>query len=307
MEKEIKKNEKKLKKIINAKKVKFDINKVNKELPKFNSLTTKNAHLKEKGLLRPKSSKFAANINNYRFLYDPTNKESGDYTKWVLNLRILDDLKKINKKLLGEPSFYQNDLDKFMKKRKRNRLVKSKSVFEFNTLSNFSQYKHLFRRNDGNHGTFLTGPLLNYKLNLRNDSQSLSLPSKWISNTNSSNDRYYYSCSNFYTDKINGKLTDKNIMRPYKMQFSKTEYNGHKLWVKIAKRDEKKAYEVMGEHLALKPYNDKYIEKNVYKIKELLKDIEKSQARTWYHIKLRNYNNEKDDKFMINKKKWKNW
>ena len=306
MEKEIKKNEKKIKKKLNVKNVKLT-NKEIRKLPDFKSLTTKNASLKDKKVLRPDSSKLLANVNNYRFLFDVSNKESKDNTKWVLNLRTFEDFKKRNRKLLGEPSFYQNDLENFLKKRRRNRLVKSKSAFEFNTLSNFSQYKHLFRRNDGNHGTYLTGPLLNYKLNLRNDSQSSSSPNKWISHTNSDSDRYYYSCSNFYKDKINGKLTDKNIMRPYKMQFSKSEYNGHKLWVKIAKRDEKKAYEVMGEHLALKPYNDRYTEKNLYKIKELLKEIEKSQSRTWYHIKLRNYNEGKDDKFAINKKKWKNW
>lgn len=307
MEKEIKKTEKKIKKKLNVKKVKLGAGKETRNFPNFQSLTTKKASLKDKKLLRPESSKFSANINNYRFLFDVNNKESVDNTKWVLNLRTFEDLKKRNMKLLGEPSFYQNDLEKFLKKRRRNRLVKSKSAFEFNTPSNFSQYKHLFRRNDANHGTYLTGPLLNYKLNLRNDSQSLSAPNKWVSLSNNNSDRYYYSCSNFYKDNISGKLTDKNIMRPYKIQFNKSEYNGQKLWVKVAKRDEKKAYEVMGEHLALKPYNDRYTEKNIYKIKELLKEIEKSQSRTWYHIKLRNYNEGKDDKFNANKKKWKNW
>ena len=91
------------------------------------------------------------------------------------------------------------------------------------------------------------------------------------------------------------------------MGFSKTEYNGHKLWVKMAKRDEKKAYDVMGDHLSLKPYNDKYSEKNVFQINELLKSFEKSQSRTWYHIKLRNYYNDKKDRFSKEQKKWMNY
>ena len=99
-------------------------------------------------------------------------------------------------------------------------------------------------------------------------------------------------------------MTDKNIMRPYKFEFSKSDYNGHKLLIKKAKRDERKAYDVMGDHLSLKPYNDKYSEKNVFQINELLKSFEKSQSRTWYHIKLRNYNDAKKE---YNKKKWRNW
>ena len=90
MEKEIKKNEKKIKKKLNVKNVKLT-NKEIRKLPDFKSLTTKNASLKDKKVLRPDTSKLLANVNNYRFLFDVSNKESKDNTKWVLNLRTFED------------------------------------------------------------------------------------------------------------------------------------------------------------------------------------------------------------------------
>ena len=297
-----------IKKNINRKKIKLEENKETLDLTKltkFKSLTTKHSSLKEKNLLRPISSKFSGNINDYRFLFDATNKESSATTNWVLNLRVFEDFKKKKKRLLGEPSFYQNDLDKFMKR--RNKLTKSKSSIVFNTSSNITQYKHFFRRNDDNHGTYLTTPLLTFNTNLRTHIHTLP-ENKWISNRKINENKFYYSCSNFYKHDIKGKLSDQNIMRPYKMEFSKTSYNGTNLWVKIAKRDERNAYNIMGEHLSLRPYNDEYKEKNVNKIKEFMKGIDVSQSRIWYHMNLRNYNeNIKNDRFNKERKKWKNY
>lgn len=307
MDKEKAPKEKKyIKRNLNIKNVKLDSSKDNLIFPKFKSLSTKNASINEKKLIKSESEKYSVNVNNYRFLFDINNKESKENTQWVINLRVFEDFKKRKKRLLGEPSFYQNDIDKFKNKRKF-KLIKSKSTSNINGLINFTQYKHFFKRHNDNHGTVLTGPLLQYHLKLRNEN-NIQTPKKWISNTSIDDKKYYYSCSNFYKDKIHGKMTDKNIMRPYKIEFNKSEYNGRKLWIKTVKRDEKKAYNIMGDHLSLKPYNDKYTEKNVFRLKELMKSLEQTQARTWYHVKLRNYQDGKnEDKFFNNKKKWKNY
>ena len=301
MENSAKKKKKKIIKMnINKKRIKLEKNKEALNLPKFKSFTTKYSSQKEKKILRPETSNFSGNINNYRFLFDTTNKESSSTTNWVLNLRIFEDYKKIKKKLLGEPSFYQNDLDKFIKK--RNKLSKSKSSMVFTTLSNISQYKHFFKRFNDNHGTYLTNDLLNYNMNLRTDIHTLP-ENKWISNRKINLNKFYYSCSNFYKNDIRGKLSDQNIMRPYKMDFSKTSYNGADLWVKTAKRDEKTAYNVMGDHLSLRPYNDEYKVKNINNIKEFMKGINACQSRLWYHMNLRSYNeNIKNDRFFKDKK-----
>ena len=306
MENSAKKKKKKIIKMnINKKRIKLEKNKEELNLPKFKSFTTKYSSQKEKKILRPETSNFSGNINNYRFLFDTTNKESSSTTNWVLNLRIFEDYKKIKKKLLGEPSFYQNDLDKFIKK--RNKLSKSKSSMVFTTLSNISQYKHFFKRFNDNHGTYLTNDLLNYNMNLRTDIHTLP-ENKWISNRKINLNKFYYSCSNFYKNDIRGKLSDQNIMRPYKMDFSKTSYNGADLWVKTAKRDEKTAYNVMGDHLSLRPYNDEYKVKNINNIKEFMKGINACQSRLWYHMNLRSYNeNIKNDRFFKDKKMWINY
>ena len=301
------KNNKKIfiKKNINRKKIRLEENKETQDLTKFKSLTTKSTSLNEKNLLRPISSKFSVNINDFRFLFDATNRESSVATRWVLNLRVFEDFKKTKKRLLGEPSFYQNDLEKFIKK--RNKITKSKSSIIFNTSTNITQYKHFFKRNDDNHGTYLTTPLLTFNTNLRTDIHTLP-KNKWISDRNVNTNKFYYSCSNFYKRDIKGKLIDQNIMRPYKIEFSKTAYNGTNLWVKSAKRDERNAYNIMGQHLSLRPYNDAYKEKDVNKIKEFMKGIDVSQSRIWYHLNLRNYNeNIKNDRFNKERKKWKNY
>ena len=306
MENSAKKKKKKIIKMnINKKRIKLEKNKEALSLPKFKSFTTKYSSQKEKKILRPETSNFSGNINNYRFLFDTTNKESSSTTNWVLNLRIFEDYKKIKKRLLGEPSFYQNDLDKFIKK--RNKLTKSKSSMVFTTLSNMSQYKHFFKRFNDNHGTYMTSALLNYNMNLRTDIHTQQ-ENKWISNRKINLNKFYYSCSNFYKNDIRGKLSDQDIMRPYKMDFSKTSYNGADLWVKTAKRDEKTAYNIMGDHLSLRPYNDEYKVKNINNIKEFMKGINACQSRLWYHMNLRSYNeNMKNDRFFKDKKMWINY
>ena len=306
MENSAKKKKKKIIKVnINKKKIKLEKNKGTLTLPKFKSFTAKHYSQKEKKILRPETSNFSGNINNYRFLFDSKNKESSSTTNWVLNLRIFEDYKKIKKRLLGEPSFYQNDLDKFIKK--RNKLTKSKSSMVFTTLSNMSQYKHFFKRFNDNHGTYMTSALLNYNMNLRTDIHTQQ-ENKWISNRKINLNKFYYSCSNFYKNDIRGKLSDQDIMRPYKMDFSKTSYNGADLWVKTAKRDEKTAYNIMGDHLSLRPYNDEYKVKNINNIKEFMKGINACQSRLWYHMNLRSYNeNMKNDRFFKDKKMWINY
>ena len=293
-----------VKKNLNSRNIKLNLKKNTSDIPKKNALTTKDVSTKGKKQLRPLSSNFSANINNYRFLFDTVNKSMAD-TRWVINLRVFEDFKKRRKKLLGEPSFYQNDLEKF--KKKRNKFNKSKSAIAFNRTSNsnITNYRHFYKKYDDNHGTYITGPLLKFNLNLRQNSNTTP-QHRWISNTNDDSKKYYFSCTNFFKKDLPGKMKDKNIWRPYKIEFKKSEYNGNKLVIKTVKRDERKAYEVFGDHLSLSPYNDKYTEKNMFKIKEFVRSVEQSQARTWYHVKLRNYYNDKD-RFSKEKKKWINY
>ena len=109
----------KKRKILSAKQIKSYRNNRNELNNKFNSLTIKNINIKNNKIIRPSTSFFATNINNYRYLFDNNNKETINNAKWVINLRLFDITNKNKKKPLGEPTFYQEDLDKYIKKKKK--------------------------------------------------------------------------------------------------------------------------------------------------------------------------------------------
>ena len=303
-------NKTKNRKILSAKNIKTYLNKeIFPKDGKINSLTSKNFHLKNKKFLRPSTSTtfLSKNINNYRYLFDNNNKETIYNAKWVLNLRTIDDLKKPKKlKFLGEPRFYQEDLEKYISKKKK-KIQRSKSAFDFETLPDLNKYKHFFKINNNNHGTYINRPLLNYNLSLRQN--NIKILNKWNSNTNVNNNKYFFSCVNLPKEGLKGKINDKYIMRPYKIEYIKEDYNGDKILKKNYIRDKKNAFNIFGEHYSLTPYNDKYTEKNYGEIHELLNNFDKTQSKTWFQIKLRNENdkNGNEIKLQKNKKKWKNY
>lgn len=301
---EIKENAPQKRKILSVKQIKSYRNKKNELNNKINSLTIKNINTKKNKIIRPSSSFYATNINNYRYLFDNNNKETINNAKWVINLRLFDITNKNKKKLLGEPTFYQEDLDKYIKK-KKSKVKKSKSAFNFETLPDLTKFKHFFKKNNDNHGTYVSKPLLDYQLSFRHN--NIKLLHKWNSSTNIKN-KYILSCIDLPKGKLNGKINNNFIMRPYSVKFVKEEYNGDKILKKIYYKDKVKAYNVFGTHFSLSPYNDKYIEKNYSKMNEILNSIDKNQAKTWYQNRLRNFLNKSGiDEKLKNKKKWKNW
>ena len=297
----------KLEKVFSAKLINSNSKKEKNYLKeKRNALTAKNNN-KNKRLFRPSTTIFSTNINTYRYLFDNNNKETINNSNWVINLRLFDNSKKKKIKGLGEPSFYLEDLNKFIKK-KKSKLKKSKSVYDFEKFPDFSKYRHLLKRNDNNHGTILNRFLLYYKLNLRKSNDKIM--KKWNSNININENNYSYSLVDLPKSKLNEKINDKYILRPYKIEYKKDEYNGDKILKKKYIKDKVKAYNILGQNSSLPPYNDKYIDKNCNEINELLGSRDRSQAKTWYQIRLRRYNinkNGENDKIQQNKKKWKNW
>ena len=295
----------KKRKILSAKQINsYSKNEFKTIINKINSLATRKNNAKIKEIFRPSTSFLSTNINNFRYLFDNNNKETINNTKWVLNLRLFDDKKIKKKKLLGEPRFYQEDLEKFIRK-KTSKLEKSKSTIDFENLPNLNKYKHFFNRNNDKHGTIINKPLLNYSINLRHN--NIKILHKWNSNINIKDNKYFYSCINLSKEDIKGRINNNNIMRPYKVNFIKEEYNGDKILKKSYSLDQKKAYNIFGEHCSSPPYNDKYVEKNYAKINNLLNAFDKNQGKTWYQIKLRNFIDGFNDKLQKNKKVWKNY
>jgi hypothetical protein len=282
-------------KLLSAKQIKSYANKeliINNN--KRNIMTARNINIKKKEGHRPVTSFLSTNINNYRYLFDNNNKETINNANWVLNLRLLDTVRKNKKQKLAEPTFYKEDLDKYIKK-KKGKISKSKSAFNIEDLPDLNKFKHIFKINNNNHGTFITKPLLEYQLSLRQN--KVKILHKWNSNTSIKN-KYYYSCIDLPKNKLTSRINNNSIMRPYKIEYAKGDYNGNKIIKKKYYKDKVKAFNIFGTHYSLSPYNDKYNEKNYTKIKEILNSLDKTQAKTWYQTSLRKYfsKDEKKDK-----------
>ena len=285
-EKSNEKQQKSRNKIFSAKQIKSYSNKDLKNINnKRSSMTIKNIKKKKKEIYRPVTSMLTTNINTYRYLFDNNNKETINNTNWVLNLRLFDTIKKNKKIKLGEPTFYREDLDKYMKK-KKGRLNKSKSAVNIDELPDLNKFKQFFKINNDNHGTIINRPLLEYQLSLRHS--NVKILHKWNSNTNIKN-KYFYSCVDLPKEKLTSRINNNYIMRPYKIKFTKGEYNGNKLLKKQYYKDKVKAFNILGIHCSLSPYNDKYNEKNYYKIRDMLNTFDKTQAKTWFQTNLRKY------------------
>ena len=257
---------------------------------------------------RPASSYYTKNVNAYLYLYSVKNQETNELNDWVLNLRS-DNTKlnnHINKTALAEPSFYQQDLENYLKKKKiETKLKKSKSVISRNKYPTLSQYLFLFKKTSD--GTPLTQDLLNFELNLRTPKKCVKILHKWNSSCNIKKNNF---TSIDYPVNLKKGIKEKYIMRPYSVTIKKVEYNGNNIIKKKCQKDFTKAYEKFGEHYSQGPYNDKYDEKNYYVVESLIGNNAKNQSSTWYNLGLRNLRIGKDKKGnssndKIHKKKWR--
>ena len=272
----------------------------------------------QKKIHRPTSALANQNMNNFAHLFK-NNQNTNIDILWTLNLRqsenntnLKKEKLKNNIELLKEPSFYQEDLEKYIKKK----IKKSKSTFEV-SLPTLSQYNHLYKKKlSDSHGTILNNKdLLYYELTLRttnfkekknnhNDKEVIK-KKKW-------NNSFYKEKSkdlitiNYNNDKISEKLKnswldEKLVNRPYKIIFKKIKYddNSH-IIKKIYVKDKEKAFNTLGENYSYRPYNDKYSEKNYNNIENLLNNNNKSQQNVWFQLSLRNNNKKINHKIIKN-------
>jgi hypothetical protein len=241
------------------------------------------------------------NINNFTHLFK-NNQNSNINILWTLSLRqsvygsnLKTDKDKSKIELMKEPSFYKEDLDKYIKKK----MKKSKSAYDME-LPSLSQNTHLFKKKiSDKHGTnFNNKNLLFYELTLRehdlNESHKEFNKSKWNNNVYKEKDKDLI-INNYNTIITSEKLrttwlNEKLVNRPFKILFKKIQYkpNGN-IILKNYIKDKDKAYNMLNDNYSLKPYNDKYTEKNYIKIKDLLRGNDKSQEQIWFKLNLRNH------------------
>ena len=276
---------------------------------------------------RPTSAFAYKNINNIVHLYK-NNKNAKVDILWTLNLRQSDfssDLNnekyKKNRELMNqvkEPSFYQEDLEKYVKKR----MKKSKSSNEVN-LPSLHNYSYLFKNKlTETHGTILNNKdLLKFELNLRtsnynnnsnkkNEKENINNKKinakneikkiKWDNNIHRDIKKDLYTVNynknmNLTNDKLKKNwLEEKLVMRPYKVVFKKVRYDDNSDIIKKNYiKDKDIAYNKLGDIYSYKPYNDKYNEKNYNNIENLLNGNNKSQQNIWFQLSLRQDLNKK--------------
>ena len=263
------------------------------------------------------------NINNIAHLFKKSNYSNVDIL-WTLNLRNSDSSYGLNngkflknRELIShikEPSFYQEDLEKFINKK----IKKSKSTYSYEvSLPTLNKYSYLYKNKlTETHGTILNNTnLLNFELTLRtsnnnktrsininkknkNDEQKETKKIKWDNSIckDKKKDLYTVDYNKKETsDKLqNSWLNEKLVNRPYKIIYKKIRYNDNKdLITKVYVRDKEKAYNKLGDTFSYKPYNDKYSEKNYNNIENLLNGNSKSQQNIWFQLSLREDLNKK--------------
>lgn len=263
---------------------------------------------------RPTSALENQNMNNFSHLFKNSQNTNIDIL-WTLNLRQPDNIKKKFKKnsekinLIKEPSFYQEDLEKYVKKE----MKKSKSAFEI-ALPSLSKYPYLIKNKlSDTHGTILNNKdLLYYELTLRKnnfkDNKSIGNGNnikeekdikkpKWNNSIYKENSKDLITINynlNMSNDKSNW-LEEKLVNRPYKVILKKMRYDDNSnIFKRLYVKDKEKAYNKLGEIFSFKPYNDKYTEKNYNNIENLLNSNNKSQQNIWFQLSLRN--NDKHNK-----------
>lgn len=256
---------------------------------------------------RPTSALANQNMNNFSHLFKNNQNTNIDII-WTLNLRQSNDELdknniKFNKKMekmnqIKEPSFYQEDLDKFIKKK----MKKSKSQYDIDlpSLNYYSAYISKKKISD-THGTNLNNKnLLNFYLTLRkmnfkhskNDDNKSNKIQKWNNSVYRENSKDLITVNynnNINSEKQRNWLNEKLVNRPYKVICKKFKYDEKSNIIKrIYVKDKEKAYDKLGEIYSLSSYNDKYNEKNYNKIENLLNSNNKSQQNIWFQLSLRN-------------------
>ena len=262
---------------------------------------------------RPTSALANQNMNNFSHLLKNTQNTNIDII-WTLNLRKSNDEIdknniKFNKKMeklnqIKEPSFYQEDLDKFIKKK----MKKSKSEYDIDlpSLNYYTSYISNKKISD-THGTnlnnkhllnfYLTLRKMNFKHNKNDENKSNKIP-KWNNSVYKENSKDLLTVNynmDINSEKKRNWLNEKLVNRPYKVIFRKFKYDEKSNNIKrIYVKDKEKAYDKLGEIFSLNSYNDKYNEKNYNKIENLLNSNNKSQQNIWFQLSLRN--NDKNNK-----------
>ena len=251
-------------------------------------------------------------LNDLSHLFRNSQNSEID-VRWTLSLRnSKNDLnsKEFNRKILKfnqikPPSFFYQDHDNYIKKKK----VKV-DAYDEAVLPNLVNYQDLFNKKlCDTHGTILNNrTLLDFELNLRKiNNRHKTKNNSYINKTFRYDKEPKWDKSISIIKKNNLKLTkysmdydihsridclkEKFVNRPFKVIFQKMKFDDRSyIYKKKYIKDEKKAFNTLGDFSSLEPYIDKYEDQKNYTpfIKAYNpKDINQRDLR--YYFSLRKY------------------
>jgi len=280
-----------------------------KEKPKDHSHTTK-PHSKKHDL--PK------NVNEYKHLLRTNNISEADI-EWVLELR---EKSKVNYKemlshIKGAPSFYFDDLNKYVTKQKSlklKELSKTQNCFNKIKANEDIYYKERINKENVDHlyknSTATDNNIIDFETNLRQ--YRMKSPStnfkKWVNISDRKNSYSLFSDKFPIISKEAQNIfnaTDGFTVKPFDYTISKTTYLDKPIFRKTFNYNKTATGPFLGEHNSLQPLNKKdpntikYCGTNIQNIRHIIEKKGYLQSNMLWEIGLRD--NIKDRLKYLNK------
>lgn len=233
---------------------------------------------------------YPKNFNEYRHLTNPLMKLKPTEIKWSIELRgypkpkpkVVNSREEEKAKTIIPPRFYEEDLEKYKKKKG---LVRSASA-KNNTCSNWRLLRHLTKSANGE--TVSSNQLM-FETTLRSFLPHKGVfvnPKEWVNHTGEL--KRPATC---YV-KPNSKM-EKYIMRPYTVVKDKVSIGKDIINRQKYIRATKEAWNWFGEHYSSPDYNDVFEERNFQEIKNYLCEGRRTVSDCFFQLGLRKGKNHK--------------
>ena len=285
------------------KKANKGVNKMNLKIS--NQKKDKNIKIINRKLKIPNNLLYNRNINDYQqILTEYTNTHNGNLS-WAKSLR--DSINLINRspmkdkfmksknknssdKYKGitltenfkEPKFYIEDLDKYKKKRKKQKRPLS-SILN----PNFNNIRHLFINKNGGRAKEFASSLRNYNLTPKKSGNEKIKWQTFYSSYNKNKHLTTFLLPRTHEGQVNLKKLEKKMFKPYNILYKKIVFGNDIIKQKVLAIKRDYTYGGIGEHLNMANYNTHYGILNTSEAENILKTGTNSQCL--FELNLRNY------------------
>lgn len=238
------------------------------------------------------------NINMYRHLLHEKSMLNTDVA-WFFNLRnytqhrIGKFYSKDKKKTESSPpSFYKENIKKFMEKR----MKRCASLFEIRSDTNWNNYEHLAKNSFEKY----TNPsLVQFGTTLRSLSKPSNVQIKKWDGTPVRRPESSYKISKKMEYNKTFKTIDKYVLRPYMEVIDKAFVGDKPIKRKKLIPNQLMISEFDACHLSFFPYTNNYYDKNIAPVKFIIGDRMKNNSQVLFELGMREYNRTNKEKKKI--------